>query len=50
MQGKLDDAEPLYSQIQDIVGTKLGDEHPMYASALNNREGLYESQASFIIS
>ena len=48
-QGKLDEAEPLYSRIQDIVVTKLGDEDLMYAATLNNRAGLYESQVSFII-
>lgn len=50
MQGKLDEAEPLYRRIQSIVGKTLGDEDPMYAATLNNRAGLYDSQASFIVS
>ena len=43
-QGKLEDADPLYARVLEILGAKVGEEHPNYASALNNRAALLEKQ------
>lgn len=37
MQGKYEEADPLYRRIQEILGATVGEEHPNYASTLTNR-------------
>lgn len=43
-QGKLEEARPLYVQVLEILSATVGEEHPNYASTLNNRAMLLERQ------
>ncbi|CAN0557844.1 unnamed protein product, partial [Ectocarpus sp. 12 AP-2014] len=47
LQGKYEEAEPLYEQSQAIREKVLGPEHPDVAQSLNNRAVLLESQGKF---
>ncbi|CAN0545207.1 unnamed protein product, partial [Ectocarpus sp. 12 AP-2014] len=47
IQGKYDEADPLYARVLQILAATVGEEHPNYASALNNRAGLLESQGKY---
>ena len=44
MQGKLDEAEPLYKESLAIKKKVFGDEHPKVALALNNLAQLLKAQ------
>ena len=46
LQGKYDEAEPLYRQTLVILKKVHGSEHPTTASCLNNLASLLESQVS----
>ena len=46
LQGKYDEAEPLYREALDIRKKVFGDEHPNVAQSLNNLASLLESQVS----
>lgn len=48
MQGKYDDAEPLYERSHAIREKVLGPEHPDVAESLNSRAVLLEKQVSTI--
>ncbi len=41
--GRLTDAEPLYRQAMEIRKVQLGENHPDYATSLNNLAGLYKA-------
>jgi len=45
--GEYAKAEPLYLQTLDIVKKALGEEHPNYASTLNNLAGLYKATGEY---
>ena len=42
-QGNFEDADPLYVRVLEILGATVGEEHPNYASTLNNRAALLKS-------
>ena len=41
--GRYEEAEPLYEQALAIAKGSLGDDHPSYATSLNNLAGLYQT-------
>ena len=41
--GRHADAEPLCKQAMEIYRTALGEQHPSYATSLNNLAGLYDA-------
>lgn len=43
-QGKCKDADLLYVRVLEILGATFGEEHPDYATALNNRALLLKQQ------
>ena len=45
--GSYDQAESLYRQALDIRREALGEDHPFYATSLNNLAGLYETMGSY---
>ena len=49
LQGKYDEAEPLYRETLAILKKVHGDEHPSVATGLNNLASLLKSQVSIKI-
>ena len=47
LQGRYNDAEPLYLQSLDIRKRQLGDDHPDVATSLNNLALLYKKQGRY---
>jgi tetratricopeptide (TPR) repeat protein len=45
--GRFTDAEPLYLQAMEIRQVQFGENHPEYASSLNNLASLYHSMGRF---
>ncbi len=45
--GRLEEAEPLYKQSTEIIRTALGEDHPDFATSLNNLAGLYDSMGRY---
>ena len=46
LQGKYDEAEPLYRESLVIIKKIYGDEHPSVATGLNNLASLLDDQVS----
>ena len=46
-QGAYGQAEPWYERCVEVVGDRLGDEHPDVALSLNNLAGLYNAQGRY---
>ena len=49
LQGKYDEAEPLYRESMAILKKVFGSEHPDVAQSLNNLAGLLKAQVSIKI-
>eukprot|EP00903_Cladosiphon_okamuranus_P011926 g11202.t1 len=47
LMGKFEVADPLYDRVLEILGATVGQEHPNFASALNDRAVLLRAQGKF---